>query len=82
MVRKNYIFWDIMPCSPLKVNQRFGGTCHFHFQSRRISQEKKSMKQAAVLSGFLLSLLFYLEDGSDCSGAVKIGHLAYEEASP
>jgi hypothetical protein len=24
---KSYIFWDITPCSPLKVNRRFGGTC-------------------------------------------------------
>jgi hypothetical protein len=22
------VFWDIMPCSPLKVNQCFGGICH------------------------------------------------------
>lgn len=21
--KKNYVFWDIMPCSPVKVNQRF-----------------------------------------------------------
>jgi hypothetical protein len=26
-VMKNSIFWDITPCSPLKVNRRFGGTC-------------------------------------------------------
>jgi hypothetical protein len=26
------IFWDITPCSPLKVNRRFGGTCRFHLQ--------------------------------------------------
>jgi hypothetical protein len=24
---KGSIFWDIRPCSPLKVNRRFGGTC-------------------------------------------------------
>jgi hypothetical protein len=23
---KSTIFWDIMPCSPLRVNRRFGGT--------------------------------------------------------
>jgi hypothetical protein len=27
VVRKSSIFWDIMPCSPLKVDRRFGGTC-------------------------------------------------------
>jgi hypothetical protein len=27
---KSSIFWDITPCSPLKVNRRFGGTCRLH----------------------------------------------------
>jgi hypothetical protein len=27
------MFWDIMPCSPLKDNRRFGGTCHLHMVS-------------------------------------------------
>jgi hypothetical protein len=31
------VFWDIPPCSSLKVNQRFGGTYHFHLQVRKIS---------------------------------------------
>jgi hypothetical protein len=26
VVMKISIFWDITPCSPLKVNRRFGGT--------------------------------------------------------
>jgi hypothetical protein len=34
---KSSIFWDITPYSPLKVNQRFGGTCRLHLQDRRIS---------------------------------------------
>jgi hypothetical protein len=25
------ICWDIAPCSPLKVNRRFGGTYRLHF---------------------------------------------------
>jgi hypothetical protein len=29
---KNTIFWDITPCSPLKVNRRFGGTYHLHLK--------------------------------------------------
>jgi hypothetical protein len=30
VVMKSTIFWDITPCSPLKVNRHFGGTyCHF-----------------------------------------------------
>jgi hypothetical protein len=37
-VMKRSIFWDIMPCSPLKVNRIFGGTCRFHHQGRKMSQ--------------------------------------------
>jgi hypothetical protein len=29
---KSAILWDITPCSPLKVNQRFGGTYRLHLQ--------------------------------------------------
>jgi hypothetical protein len=32
VVMKSYIFWDITPCSLLKVNQCFGGTCRVHVQ--------------------------------------------------
>jgi hypothetical protein len=32
VVMKSTIFWDITPCSPLKVNRRFGGTCRLHLQ--------------------------------------------------
>jgi hypothetical protein len=38
MVMKSSIFWDITPCSSLKVNLCFGGTCRLHIQGRRISQ--------------------------------------------
>jgi hypothetical protein len=31
-VMKNPIFWDIMPCSPLKVKQCFTGTYCPHLQ--------------------------------------------------
>jgi hypothetical protein len=29
---KSSIFWDITPCTPLKVNRRFGGTYRLHLQ--------------------------------------------------
>jgi hypothetical protein len=35
---KNFIFWNITPCRPLKVNRRLAGTCRLHLQGRRISQ--------------------------------------------
>jgi hypothetical protein len=28
------ILWDITPCSPVKINRRFGRTYHFHRQVR------------------------------------------------
>jgi hypothetical protein len=34
------IFWDMMPCSLLKVNWSFRGTCHLHLQGWRISQAR------------------------------------------
>jgi hypothetical protein len=34
VVMKSTIFWDIMPCSLLKVNRRFGGTYRLHNHGR------------------------------------------------
>jgi hypothetical protein len=34
---KSSVFWDTTPCSPLKLNRRFGGICCLHLQGRRIS---------------------------------------------
>jgi hypothetical protein len=44
---KSSIFRVIVPCSPLNVHRRFGGTGRLHFQGRRISQEETNMKQVA-----------------------------------
>jgi hypothetical protein len=30
--------WDITPCSHLKLNKHFGGTCYLYFQGQKISQ--------------------------------------------
>jgi hypothetical protein len=38
VVMESSIFWNLMPCSPLKVNSRFEGTCRLHLQCRRISK--------------------------------------------
>jgi hypothetical protein len=37
---KSYIFWDIPPCSPVKVDLHFGGTYRLHLHDRRVSQER------------------------------------------
>jgi hypothetical protein len=39
VVMKRTVFWDIISCSPLKVNRRFGGTYHLHLEGR-ISRER------------------------------------------
>jgi hypothetical protein len=33
VVMKSIIFWNITPCSPLRVNRRFGGTYRLHLQA-------------------------------------------------
>jgi hypothetical protein len=49
---KIYIVWDIRPCSPLKISQRFGWTYRRHLQGRRISQAiKKQADQKEKLHG-------------------------------
>jgi hypothetical protein len=40
VVRNIITFWDITPCSLLKVNRRFGGTCHLHFHGGKTSQSR------------------------------------------
>jgi hypothetical protein len=41
VVLKSTIFWDIMPCSPLSVNRRFGGTYRLHIEGRKNKFSKK-----------------------------------------
>jgi hypothetical protein len=36
---RTVVFWDITPCSPLKVNRCYGGTC-FQPQGWRVSQSR------------------------------------------
>jgi hypothetical protein len=38
---KSFIYWDIKPYSPLKVNRRFGVTYSLYLQDPRIIQTKK-----------------------------------------
>jgi hypothetical protein len=53
VLMKSTILWDITPCSLMKVNRRFGGTC------RRVPLA------TCVHAGFLLGLFFDHEDGGD-----------------
>jgi hypothetical protein len=70
VVIKSSVFWDITPCSPFKVNQHFGGTCHLHFQGRSISlvrnqceagtKKSKETSKKQVVSRALLATCFIL----------------------
>jgi hypothetical protein len=62
VVMKSTIFWDIMSCSPLKVNRRFGGTYRLNFQGQRIS---RALLATCFHAGFLRGLFFDPEDGGD-----------------
>jgi hypothetical protein len=49
VVMKISIFCVITPCSPLKFNRRFAGTCRVHLQGRRIMKARnqgESRRQA------------------------------------
>jgi hypothetical protein len=48
VVMKSFIFWDITPCSPLKMNQRFGEICRLHLQGRRMSQARNQPGLLAI----------------------------------
>jgi hypothetical protein len=60
VVMKITISWDIMLCSPMKVNRRFGGTYRLHLESRKISRaryQSESRWKAAMLWFWLVSFL-------------------------
>jgi hypothetical protein len=44
MVMKSTIFWNIKPCSPLKLNRRFGGIYRLRLQGRRISRARNQRR--------------------------------------
>jgi hypothetical protein len=41
VIKNSFLFWDITPYSPLKVNRRFGRTCWLRLHGRRISRARK-----------------------------------------
>jgi ribosome maturation factor RimP len=61
VVMKSNVFWDIMPCSPLKVNRRFGGIS----PPSSGSKNKPALLATSFHSGILLGIFFDHEDGGD-----------------
>jgi hypothetical protein len=53
------ILWDITPCSPLKTNRYFRGTCRLHLQGRRITEAwtyRLCSARYLLYAGFLLRM--------------------------
>jgi hypothetical protein len=73
---KNFVFWDIMPCSPLKVDRCYGGTSRLHLQGRRISQARNKLEVGALLASCfkLVSFLAY-------SSTLKVEATFFSETS-
>jgi hypothetical protein len=63
VVMKSIIFWDMMPCSPLSYNRRFGGTYRLHLQG---------LLATCLLAGFaeLISLTLKME--AICSSETSV----------
>jgi hypothetical protein len=57
---KDFVFWDITLCSPLKINRRFGETC---VQAK----EETSIKQVASRALIPVGLFFDTEMKMTCS---------------
>jgi hypothetical protein len=55
--RKNFISWDIISCSQLKVNLRFGRIGSLHLQDRRINQVRNQLSLPPDIT--LVSCLAY-----------------------
>jgi hypothetical protein len=60
VVVKSSVFWDITLCSPLKVNRRFGGTCHVHLQCWRISQARNQCEAGGKQNSRLAEISDYV----------------------
>jgi hypothetical protein len=55
-VIKNIVFWDVTPCSLLKVAPRFGGTYRLHLQVWRLRQARN---QREIMSKIVFSTWFH-----------------------
>jgi hypothetical protein len=55
-ILKSSVFWDITPCSPLKVNRRFRGTYRLYLQGRRTSRTRNQPESRWQTETCLFSL--------------------------
>jgi hypothetical protein len=59
VVMESSIFWNITPCSPLKVNRKLGGTCRLHLQGRKTSQARNQREAGSKQSNQLAEISDY-----------------------
>lgn len=63
----SFIFWNITSCSPLKVNQHFGGTCYLHIQCCKVMQTTIQREtESAAISGRLVFVFWETERFISC----------------
>jgi hypothetical protein len=55
-VIKSSVFWDITPCTPLKVSRRFGGKYRLHLQDWRISHHEADSKFSSFAYSSILKM--------------------------
>jgi hypothetical protein len=72
VVMKSSVFWDLMPCSPLKVNQSFSGTCRHHLQGWRISQVRNQHEAGSKQSSACLAYSLTLKMEVTCSSETLV----------
>jgi hypothetical protein len=75
LIKKSSILWDIIPCIPLKVSRRFGGTYRLHLQSRRIREVRNRYEACSRQCFTLVSFLDYyskLKIETTCSSETSV----------
>jgi proline racemase len=50
VVMKGSTLSDIKPCSPVKVNQSFGGTYYLHLQDQRVGQARNKHEAGSMFA--------------------------------
>jgi hypothetical protein len=63
--KEKKIYWAIMLCSPLKVNECFGGTLRLHLQKRKAVASRAAVLTTCLHTDILFGLFFNPEDGDD-----------------
>jgi hypothetical protein len=65
-----------LPCSPLKVNRRFGGICRFHLQCLTLKKKESRLLQAVLATYFsliyCLAFSFTLKTEAICSSETYV----------